>query len=260
MGVRTNDPDALETLAGVLPYGSAPSRSPRVDSLYSVITAHGRSRSSSRSTSRLNRFNILYSDATRLARTLDFDELLEAFAANMRLLVAEHARRRVFIHAGAVAWRGLAILIPGRSFSGKSSLVAALVRAGATYYSDEYAVLDARGRLHPFLKPISLREPGRPEQTDVSVESLGGVSGVKPIPVGCIAVTEFRPGARWRPQHLTEGEAALALMANAVAARRDPRTVFATIDRVVQGSTTIKSRRGEAAEVADKLIALCDRG
>ena len=42
-----------------------------------------------------------------------------------------------------VTWgRGRAIVIPGRTFSGKSTLVAELVRAGATYYSDEYAVED----------------------------------------------------------------------------------------------------------------------
>jgi hypothetical protein len=31
--------------------------------------------------------------------------------------------------------------------------VAELVRAGATYYSDEFAVLDSRGRVHPFPRP-----------------------------------------------------------------------------------------------------------
>jgi len=58
-----------------------------------------------------------------------------------------------------VAWRGRAILLPGRSYVGKSTLVMELVRAGAVYYSDEYAVLDARGRVHPFAQPVALREP-----------------------------------------------------------------------------------------------------
>jgi hypothetical protein len=63
--------------------------------------------------------------------------------------VAENARRWIFVHAGVVAWRGQAIVIPGATQSGKTSLVAALVRAGAEYFSDEYAVFDARGRVHP---------------------------------------------------------------------------------------------------------------
>jgi hypothetical protein len=34
------------------------------------------------------------------------------------------------------------------SYSGKTTLVSELIRAGATYYSDEYAVIDERGRVH----------------------------------------------------------------------------------------------------------------
>jgi len=76
--------------------------------------------------------------------------------------IALWARRRVFVHAGVVAWQGRAVLIPGRTLSGKSWLVRALVRAGAEYYSDEFAVLDARGRVHPY--PLPPREAdGRPQ-------------------------------------------------------------------------------------------------
>jgi uridine kinase len=43
----------------------------------------------------------------------------------------------------------MGIAIPGRSFSGKTSLVTALVRAGAVYYSDEFAVIDRDGLVRP---------------------------------------------------------------------------------------------------------------
>jgi hypothetical protein len=36
-------------------------------------------------------------------------------------------------------------VLPGRSFAGKTTLVAALVQVGAEYWSDEYPVLDAEG-------------------------------------------------------------------------------------------------------------------
>jgi hypothetical protein len=42
------------------------------------------------------------------------------------------------------------MVLPGKSFAGKTTLVAALVRAGAEYWSDEYAVLDANGDVHPY--------------------------------------------------------------------------------------------------------------
>ena len=57
------------------------------------------------------------------------------------------------MHAGAVAWRDRGIVIPGRSHSGKTTLVRALVEA-ARYYSDEFAVLDPQGRLHPYPLPL----------------------------------------------------------------------------------------------------------
>jgi predicted ATPase len=44
--------------------------------------------------------------------------------------VATEAPRRVFVHAGVVGWKGQAILVPGRSYSGKTTLIAALMKAG----------------------------------------------------------------------------------------------------------------------------------
>lgn len=53
-------------------------------------------------------------------------------------------------------------MVPGRTLSGKSSLVLALVKAGADYYSDEYAVFDGSGRVHPYSKPLSRRSGSGP--------------------------------------------------------------------------------------------------
>src|SRR5437868_5284678 len=82
-----------------------------------------------------------------------------------------------------------------------------LVRAGATYYSDEYAVFDAQGRIHPFARRLSLRTevPGRPERYEP--EALGGRMGAKPLPVGLVAFSEYKAGARWRPRELSPGQA-----------------------------------------------------
>src|SRR5579875_714636 len=89
------------------------------------------------------------------------------------------------VHAGAVAWHGCGILLPGKTHAGKSSLVAELVRRGATYYSDEYALIDGEGRLHPYPRPLLLRH-GSPEQTPVTCEELGGRTGRGSVPVRCI--------------------------------------------------------------------------
>ncbi|HEX8737900.1 MAG TPA: hypothetical protein VF721_21390, partial [Pyrinomonadaceae bacterium] len=84
-------------------------------------------------------------------------DVLRGFETQLRLTVAEYAPERVFVHAGVVAWKDLAIVIPARSFQGKTSLVAELVRRGAVYYSDEYAIFDLEGCVHPFPKTLSIR-------------------------------------------------------------------------------------------------------
>jgi hypothetical protein len=191
-----------------------------------------------------------------LIRTRSVDELLERFSSATRLFVAEYAKRRVFVHAGVVAVNGRAILIPGRTMSGKTTLTAELVRAGATYYSDEYAVLDPRGRVHPFIKPLSMRDGGNGRQTDRSIEELGGRTGTKPIPVGAIVVTEYGEQSRWRPRVLSHGQAVLALLDNTVPARRDPPRILASLDQAAATATAIKSRRGEASETVGALLEL----
>ena len=65
----------------------------------------------------------------------------------------------VAVHAGVVADGDRAIVMPGMSFSGKTTLVRALVEAGAVYYSDEYAMLDEAGRVHPYARQLSFRPP-----------------------------------------------------------------------------------------------------
>ena len=48
-----------------------------------------------------------------------------------------------------------------------------MVRAGATYYSDEYAVIDDTGLVHPFARPLGIREEGSYVQTKCAAEALG---------------------------------------------------------------------------------------
>jgi hypothetical protein len=130
------------------------------------------------------------------------------------------------------------------------------VKAGATYYSDEFAVLDSNGLVHPFHKPLSLREPGGGggKQTSVAVEEIGGRAGSKPLPVGLVLASEYKPGGRWRPRQLSPGHGALVLLANTVPARRSPERVLDTLGRVVAAAPVLKSKRGEAAETARRIL------
>ena len=109
--------------------------------------------------------------------------------------------------------------MPGAALTGKSTLVAALIRAGATYYSDQFAVLDEQGRVHPYATPLAL--PAFPAPVRPPADHDGdqrGLAGEEPLPVGAIVLTSYRPGAEWRPRRLSRGEGALALMSQTVPA------------------------------------------
>jgi hypothetical protein len=248
VGVRASEAAALPLMLDRLPPGSEEQRRRTVERLYSLVVG-------GKGDGTVRRLNLLYRDADLLVRTRHLDEALDAFAADVQLHVAEHATQRVFVHAGAVGWRGRAIVLPGRSFSGKTTMVEHLVRAGATYYSDDYAVFDAKGRLHPFPRELSIRHNGAHTQERHSVESLGGTAGEQPLPVGLVVVTEYSAGVRgWRPRTLSTGQGVLELMSHAVAARRTPEAVFEALHHVTAGAEVLKGRRGEAELVAARIL------
>ena len=249
IGIRANKPGILDKFLPVLPPGWKRSSSPVVERMYSVIAGGQGPRP------HIRLLNIIYSGAFRLARTADLQMAIDAFESDLQLYVAEMSPRRVFVHAGVVGWRGQAVIIPGRSFSGKSTLTAELVKAGATYYSDEYAVLDEQGRVHHYARPIGIREHGEFEKaTKYAVETLGGRPGSKPLPVKLVLVSKYKPGARWRPRELSAGEGALALLANTVSARREPENALTALNHAVSDATVLKGNRGEARQVIDYIF------
>ena len=246
IGIRTNEPRMLSHIAKLLPPGCRPSQGSRVDRLYSLVVGGPATGLG------LRRFTLLYADAMRLARSLEVPEVLRALESDVQLYVAASARRRLFVHAGVVGWRGRAIVIPGRSMSGKSTLVAALIEAGATYYSDEYAVFDDQGRVHAYPRALSLRDDSAAGRTDWPTPGLGRADG--PLPLGLLAVTRYRPGARWSPRPLSPGRAGIELLTHTVAARRQPARALSVLSRALAGTIALKGARGEAADVADAVI------
>ena len=101
------------------------------------------------------------------------------------------------IHASCVALRGRAVLIAGRSGSGKSDLAIRLIDRGAALVSDDYTELRrADGRL---LARAPARIAGRIELRGVGLVELATVADV---PV-CLLVDLDRP-----PERLPEAETA----------------------------------------------------
>lgn len=252
--VSVNHNCAVEALIDRLPPASRPTLSigQRIDRRYSIILGKGDSPHIAGSPLTLS---TIYGDGERLVQTEDFGAALDIFESDLQLYVAEHSRSGVFVHAGVVAWRGRAILIPGRSCSGKTSLVAEFVRAGATYYSDEYAVIDAKGRVRPYPKPLGIRATGSLRQTRTAIEAIGGRAGLKPLPVGLVLITEFRGGAKWAPRRVSGGQAVLAMLAHTVCARTRPKAALGCLAQVASAANFLEGPRGEAEETAAAVLA-----
>jgi hypothetical protein len=250
IGFRTDKPGLLEEIQERLPPGWKPSDRVRVRRVYSVRVAGAKPGPGPRRT------HSLYMNAQRIHRSRDLEDLLDRLESDLHLYVAERATRRIFVHAGVVGWKGRGILLPGRTFTGKSTLVAELLRLGATYYSDEYAVLDAKGRVHPFPRPLSIRSDQAHERpVRLGPEEFGTEAGREPLPVGLVAFTHFKAGVRWRPRHVTAGKGVMALLENTVPARRRPKASLAALRQVVSAAPVIRGARGEAREMAETLLA-----
>ncbi len=132
-------------------------------------------------------------------------------------------------------------------------LVAALVDAGATYYSDEYAVLDAAGRVWPFTRPLSLRthkgDPGR----RLELDELGRV-GEAPLPVGAIWLTKYVAGTRARPDAPSPGRAVLRILEHTLTARQRPQAALATLAAAARRAKLFSGPRGSARAAARWLL------
>jgi hypothetical protein len=184
--------------------------------------------------------------------------VLEQFTRDLMIHVANYCPDRVFIHAGVVAWKGRGLVLPGLSLAGKSTLTAALVRAGATYYSDEFAVVDRDGWVHPYARDLQIREPGKLEQHSTTVESLHGHTATAPLRAAQVVFTRYESGAPWNPQPVTPGMAVLEMLRHTIPVQRVPRLVLSTLTAMVDGASAWSSARDEAEAVAQSLLQSLD--
>lgn len=166
IGIRVNEPMTMETLRGCLPPGSRGQQARTVKRLYSSYLNREPRRNGMR------RFHAVYGDHQILCRSENKTDLYKEFERDVDSFIAETSTTRFFVHAGVVGWNGKALVIPGRRFTGKTTLVAEFLRVGATYCSDEFAVFDWNGYVHPFSRPLGVRLDSSGWQTRKAATSL----------------------------------------------------------------------------------------
>jgi hypothetical protein len=253
VGLRSTEASGLDALVSWLPRALAPVRAKSVPVLYSFLVG------GQAPNSRTKTFHILYKNFQRLARSLDIEEIRRAFERDLGVSVGEHADKRVFVHAGVVGFKKGAIVVPGKSFTGKTTLIQALVAQGGVYYSDEYAVLDSRGRVSPWAEPLSIRMDGaRKPAESHSAASLGLAVGKGALPVRLVVLTSFQEGKRFRPRKVTPAGGTLGMLEHTLPARRHPRTSLQYLASAVKDARVIQGTRGEAGEAARAIVRILD--
>lgn len=190
-----------------------------------------------------------------VAEIVDFSRFLNSM---IRIYVAERAKRFVFIHAGVVGWKDRTIVIPGASYQGKTTLVGELIRIGAEYYSDEYAVIDETGLVHPFPRKLSFRV----DETQVPVEtdawSMGATVAEIPSPVGCVLITSYQPDGVWKPDIIGRGAGILEIIPQVIPIKYNPEFSLKVLNTAFSRAIIVKTTRGDARQTAEKLLEFFD--
>ena len=118
----------------------------------------------------------------------------------------------VVLHAGGVALNGAGVIISGPSGAGKTTLTAALVRAGFGYLTDEAVAIDpSTGLLHPYAKALCIKRGSwklfadlRPPASDLSPN----VWHVAPADIRSDAIADLTPPSLvLLPTHASPDEA-----------------------------------------------------
>ena len=170
------------------------------------------------------------------------------------------------VHSGAVrAPSGEGILLPGTGGSGKSTLVAALVRAGFGYLSDEAAAIDpVSGDVCPFPKALTLKSGSfdvfpdlRPPEsrpiTDhwhLPPDALRPGSQAEATTVRLIFFVTYRPGDT-ELSPLSTAEAVKELWSNSLSTAIYGRRSLTVLGRLARGADAYVLRYANLADAID---------
>jgi hypothetical protein len=117
----------------------------------------------------------------------------------------------VAVHAAAASYGDIGVLLPSPTHGGKSTLVHELLLRGWTYFSDEYALIDGEGRLHPYPRALMLRNGGEQARPVLAAE-LNAATGSGPARVGLILSVEYHRASEWHVRQVSQAEMVIILL------------------------------------------------
>jgi hypothetical protein len=197
----------------------------------------------------------LYRDDGFVASAPQAEQLLRSLMDCLDRAFIEGVKNLSAVHAGAVLLGDRALLFPGASHSGKSSLVAELLRHGAVCYSDEYALIDAEGLVQPYPRPLLLRNGGR-EQTAVLPFELNSRVATSRAKVGWILSLHYETGGSWKIRDVPQSLGLMSLLQNTPHALADSPHMVESFRRAVAETRCFEGQRGETSDAVDQIRRL----
>jgi hypothetical protein len=195
----------------------------------------------------------LYRGATCIYRSSVPENLLHALQIDLTWSIASRSSGFTFIHAGAVTYRDQGIVLPGVSGAGKSTLVSHLLARGCAYYSDEYAVMDHAGVLHPFPCLIKLKDQPLNHQR-VHPDELGGRLDHGKVHVVLVGFPRHARGVGLYVEELSRSSGALRLLEHMPRARLRPKEALTCAAATTDKAACLSLQYEDGARAADHLI------
>jgi len=184
--------------------------------------------------------------------------------SDLGLFAAERLADRVALHAALVVIGGVAVVLPGRSYSGKSTLAVALATAAPSasssdpvlLASDEYTLIDpATGLVEGWPRPARLRADGpgaRRRHPSTVLEA--------PVRVGMVALLRYDADLEGALDvaPLDPSAAVLALLDETVCARSRPDESLTAALALTStpGVMLMRGRRGGVEHAAPELARM----
>lgn len=184
--------------------------------------------------------------------------------SSLTIFTSDRLNTLVAFHAGLFGDPENAILVPGPTHSGKSSLCRVAMESGVRVYSDELALADpSTGLVAGWPRPLRVRH------SDGSLERIplpGAGEDAEVIPavrIGLVAVLTYAEGRPGEPflhtRSMTGGEICMSLVANAVCAQRRPRDTFSAALAIGRSTRGVQGGRGEASSALRALLRMASR-
>lgn len=205
--------------------------------------------------------------------------LAERLLGEVGLHLADRSQGGLLFHAGALAWGGQGLLLPGSIGAGKTTLTMWLAlngSAGLEYLSDEMVFFPSGSQaMQSYTRPLNLKSPSRAALKD-SFDFVGQAGRLLSTPYGDLISPELLGFAGPRPapplrlvmfpryqvecdplcRPLSKAQVGLALMECLVNARNLPEHGFREIARLARTAPAYRLRYSHFEQIGGPIEAL----